>query len=725
MHARIVRPCARDAWCLVIACLLLPGCGGGGGRGNGNTTKPPAPEIVSFTASPTALFSGETSTLAWSTRNAASVRIDQGIGSVELSGSTTVSPSAAASYTLTASNSAGTSVSASVSVTVSVGPSVRNLPAPPVPRTVRTATKFGITYQAPGFDWLGPHYRYPFVRREVDRDFAMMASLAVETVKYTYNASSAFVFSPDGGAQHRTATLDPNNPYYEDCLALAPELLQRAVDAGMEPVVCFMTNEFSNSGPAGAFNPDVSWYEYAYKNGPGAAQMAADTAVWEADIVRVVLGSPARDFIYYYNLSTENFFTTWRDGNLKAGALVGTLPARVPVPSGKLAMDGFAGIVDPVTGHFLWDENITELVEAAAGGGATLPLTEWHDYPDEYGLDTPARVPGIASAELVRSTMEQGVARAKALLAAANPPGVTTELVIGETGASYVYFQTQEAQADAFEALWLGAQDTKAFFYGWGFWDNYPLIDPYGIDPGRLGFGFSPDEPRDILGRAVEMRSDLAGGDFESGINGWSAGSELAGGAALSWFGGQRGDAATGLRCLRLTVTKPGKAWICSPIFGISGRHAALSAYVRTRATGYTANLYTSRAGGGWDATPRTHVVATDAASLRAALAAYRWEEPPILPAYFDAANTWRFFQMQNLTPGFVFDLPAGANGAMLFFMIDAPSDTSDVRPVVLDLDTVSIHGYSGFTAGSAVLSSRLRAKPQQTLESRGRRLSH
>ncbi|HET8796630.1 MAG TPA: hypothetical protein VFO89_03020 [Thermoanaerobaculia bacterium] len=66
-----------------------------------------APEIVSFTATPSVIQPGGCSTLAWSTRNTTSVSIDQGIGSQPVNGSTSVCPASTKSYTLTASGEGG------------------------------------------------------------------------------------------------------------------------------------------------------------------------------------------------------------------------------------------------------------------------------------------------------------------------------------------------------------------------------------------------------------------------------------------------------------------------------------------------------------------------------------------------------------------------------------------------------------------------------------------
>ena len=79
---------------------------------------PPAPTVTSFSASPASIAQGQSSTLSWTVSNAASVTIDQGIGTVTASGSTVVSPAATTTYTLTATNASGSST---VKTTVTVG----------------------------------------------------------------------------------------------------------------------------------------------------------------------------------------------------------------------------------------------------------------------------------------------------------------------------------------------------------------------------------------------------------------------------------------------------------------------------------------------------------------------------------------------------------------------------------------------------------------------------
>ncbi|MHB8086466.1 MAG: hypothetical protein ACYDHZ_11645 [Dehalococcoidia bacterium] len=67
----------------------------------------PPPIVLSFTSNPAGIIAGNTSTLTWNVYGATSVSIDQGIGNVGASGSTTIHPGTTTTYTLTASNSAG------------------------------------------------------------------------------------------------------------------------------------------------------------------------------------------------------------------------------------------------------------------------------------------------------------------------------------------------------------------------------------------------------------------------------------------------------------------------------------------------------------------------------------------------------------------------------------------------------------------------------------------
>jgi hypothetical protein len=93
----------------IAALISIAGCTG---------ASPTTPLINSFSASPTTITAGESSTLSWSVTDATSVTLDNAIGSVALTGTTAVNPTTTTTYTLTATNVAG-SVTATTTVTVS------------------------------------------------------------------------------------------------------------------------------------------------------------------------------------------------------------------------------------------------------------------------------------------------------------------------------------------------------------------------------------------------------------------------------------------------------------------------------------------------------------------------------------------------------------------------------------------------------------------------------
>jgi peptidoglycan-associated lipoprotein len=94
------------------------------------TQSPPAaaPVISSFTAEPSTVEAGQSSTLRWSISGATDMSIDHGVGAVQSSGQRQVFPRTSTSYTLTARGPGGMD---SRSVTVEVSSATPPPPAPP------------------------------------------------------------------------------------------------------------------------------------------------------------------------------------------------------------------------------------------------------------------------------------------------------------------------------------------------------------------------------------------------------------------------------------------------------------------------------------------------------------------------------------------------------------------------------------------------------------------
>jgi len=91
---------------------------------------PPVPTIT-LSASPSTIQKGQSSTLTWNARNSTEVAISGGIGTVEASGSRSISPAESTTYSAKATGPGGSS-SAETRVTVTEPPP----PPPPAPRPI-------------------------------------------------------------------------------------------------------------------------------------------------------------------------------------------------------------------------------------------------------------------------------------------------------------------------------------------------------------------------------------------------------------------------------------------------------------------------------------------------------------------------------------------------------------------------------------------------------------
>jgi hypothetical protein len=90
--------------------IFLFACGGGSGN---SPSAPSAPTIDTFTATPSVITVGESSTLAWTARNATTLTLN---GSAVSTNSSIVSPTVTTTYTLVAMGSGQTSATVTVTV---------------------------------------------------------------------------------------------------------------------------------------------------------------------------------------------------------------------------------------------------------------------------------------------------------------------------------------------------------------------------------------------------------------------------------------------------------------------------------------------------------------------------------------------------------------------------------------------------------------------------------
>jgi len=184
------------------------------------TVLPAVPAITSFTALPATLpFGGGSVTLTWTTSNVSSVSIDQGVGSVVVNGSTSISITDSTTFNLTATGPGGT-VYASASVTVNSVP-----PPPPLP-TISSFTATPSTFAAGGgtttFNWTSSNATSASIDHSVGSVSVNGSTTASVTTTTTYTLT---VTNITGSTQASvTVTVSPPIPSITSFTALPSTL---------------------------------------------------------------------------------------------------------------------------------------------------------------------------------------------------------------------------------------------------------------------------------------------------------------------------------------------------------------------------------------------------------------------------------------------------------------------------------------------------------------------
>ena len=112
---------------------------------------PPAAPTVTLTAEPSTVEKGQSVTLSWTSENATDLDLQPGVGKVQATGSTSVTPQESTTYTITATGPGG-SKSESARVTVTMPPPPPPPPPPPV-KEVSEEELFGQNVKDAYFDY--------------------------------------------------------------------------------------------------------------------------------------------------------------------------------------------------------------------------------------------------------------------------------------------------------------------------------------------------------------------------------------------------------------------------------------------------------------------------------------------------------------------------------------------------------------------------------------------
>jgi hypothetical protein len=153
------------------------------------TTPQKPPVIVGFTAAPTKVIAGQSTTLSWMVTGSTGLSINQGVGAVNGT-AFAVRPSATAVYTLTATNSAGSS-SASVTVTVGAIPVIGGFSVSPP--SGAPGTNRALSWSATGATALSI-------------DHAVGAVTGTSTAKVTPSATTTYTLTATNAFGSSTAT---------------------------------------------------------------------------------------------------------------------------------------------------------------------------------------------------------------------------------------------------------------------------------------------------------------------------------------------------------------------------------------------------------------------------------------------------------------------------------------------------------------------------------------
>ncbi len=171
-----------------------------------------APPVVSFNATPNPIEAGQSSTLSWTTSNATAASIDQGIGSVVLNGSKTVTPTVTTTYSMTATGSGGT-VTASTTITVNAAPPTVAFSA--TPTTIETG-------QSSTLSWTISNA----TSASIDNDIGSVALNGSKTVSPVVTTIYTLTAIGNGGTVTTTATVTVNKALPKVTLTVNPQIIQ-------------------------------------------------------------------------------------------------------------------------------------------------------------------------------------------------------------------------------------------------------------------------------------------------------------------------------------------------------------------------------------------------------------------------------------------------------------------------------------------------------------------
>ena len=197
---------------------------------------PAAPDIAMFAAEPSSIDRGQSSTLRWEVTNANQIAIDNGVGTVQATGSRSVYPTETTTYKLTANGPGGT-LSKTATVTVNAPP-----PPPPPP-----APKVGISERING---LQDAY-YDYDKSDIRDDARAALTKDADLLKSIFQDFPSAVVTVEGhcdergSAEYNLGLGDRRSTSAKDFLVQlgVPGDKLKTISYGKERPVCTESNE--------------------------------------------------------------------------------------------------------------------------------------------------------------------------------------------------------------------------------------------------------------------------------------------------------------------------------------------------------------------------------------------------------------------------------------------------------------------------------------------------
>lgn len=534
---------------------------------------------------------------------------------------------------------------------------------------------FGFNYWPQGYAGCEAltNANWPDAQKKIAADLGLMKSMGADTVRLTFWPNSSGF---NGGWRPDSAAACPK----------LPQLLQTVRDSGFKAIVVF-SNTYVLKDANG-----VEYWKGVYPGGSGSdySQFLSDSVNWANGLIDMAQASDAADAVLYYDLQNEYdvrldqidyYFRTMYQWS------------HVPATKRGLSILRTPQDIDPAN----WKSVPTQLQVLGQGGASpgTLAFVEYHSYP----VVPRDRCPLHPDIEQVRSQMQTRLPSSTIVLGefgrrAIRAPNADNTVGVDCGSGSRANLQQawDEAgqQATELDLISRAKLMGNTRYLHWMLWDNTPPDGraPTDSDAQVYGQGYTPTQPKDVIGAIGANYGVVPNADMEASVGGapaqWSTSQWHASSPSqpLSLFvsgGPTSTDAATGSYYARLQTPSACNdgctIWMQSQTFAIppGSTQVSVNAFVRSNLSNVHINLVQLNASG----QPLSAQYVLQGPQIQTPTSTwpswYNYLASAHLTTGLDASRSWRF----TLAPG--------ATHAYITI-----GGTPTVAPGILDVDTVT-----------------------------------